>query len=82
MYLIEHWGGVFEASHDYHIISTDASQTNVKVLKKFDAWDFENCFGIGQRLPYINGDYLTTQSRAWCKSWGSITSEFFVTISL
>ncbi|XP_065647462.1 uncharacterized protein LOC100205261 isoform X2 [Hydra vulgaris] len=72
---IGRWGGVFSAPAKYNISSTNAQQTNVKILKKFDDWQFGGG-SIDQRLPYISGFTITTSmdvSTSYWDSWGSLT---------
>nr|XP_047135037.1 uncharacterized protein LOC100199215 isoform X2 [Hydra vulgaris] len=69
------WGGVFSAPAKYNISSTNAQQTKVKVLQKFDDWQFGSR-SIDQRLPYISGYTITTSlivSTSAYDSWGSLT---------
>ncbi|XP_047135033.1 uncharacterized protein LOC100209306 isoform X2 [Hydra vulgaris] len=69
------WGGVFSAPARYNISSTNAQQTNVEVLKKFDDWEF-GTRSINKRLPYVSGYTITTSldvSTNYWDSWGSLT---------
>ncbi|XP_065651532.1 zinc metalloproteinase-disintegrin-like ohanin [Hydra vulgaris] len=69
------WGGVFSAPLKYDLSSTNAEQTNVSIVKKFDEWEFDPA-GIDKRLPYISGSLITTSGyiSSSGKTWGSLTN--------
>ncbi|XP_057304821.1 uncharacterized protein LOC130641845 isoform X1 [Hydractinia symbiolongicarpus] len=66
-----YWGGVFEATNRYEVDSSNENQKDVKIIKKFNNWEF-NSNGIEQRLPYLQGHRLTT-SGSTKNHWGTIT---------
>ncbi|XP_047134956.1 intelectin-2 isoform X2 [Hydra vulgaris] len=69
------WGGVFSAPMKYDLSSTNAKQTNVNLVKKFDEWKF-GYKSIDQRLPYVSGSLITTARgiSSVDEIWGSLTN--------
>ncbi|XP_047134964.1 zinc metalloproteinase-disintegrin-like ohanin isoform X1 [Hydra vulgaris] len=69
------WGGIFSAPVEYDLSSTNAKQTDVSIVKKFDEWEFGSK-SIGQRLPYVSGSLITTAEHISSKHeiWGSLTN--------
>nr|XP_047134262.1 uncharacterized protein LOC100206071 [Hydra vulgaris] len=68
------WGGVFSAPAVYDLSSTNNKQTNVKLLEKFDDWEFGSQ-SIGQRVPYVSGYFITTSKSVLSSTWGSLTDK-------
>lgn len=67
------WGGIWSAPITYKI-DTTSSQADVKLTKKFDNWP-ETSKGIGNRVPHIIKNWLTTQTKM--NSWGSIAGNVY-----
>ena len=66
------WGGIWIAPIAYKFDKSSASQTNLKLIKKFDKWTLGSD-AIANRMPHIVGNRLTTQTGE--TKWGSITGE-------
>jgi len=72
--LIDRWGGIWEVDRSYTFTAKTNGQTNVKLLKKFDNWKYQNN-GIEKRMPWISGAKLTTSASATSNWWGTITGK-------
>jgi len=70
--LTDRWGGIWEADRSYMFTAKTNDQTNVKLLRKFDNWKY-NDYGIEKRMPWISGTRLTTSESATDNPWGTIT---------
>ena len=68
------WGGIWQANKDYSFLATTNQQTNVKLITKFDDWQYSDN-GIEQRMPWISGARLTTSKSAVRHWWGSVTGQ-------
>jgi len=64
------WGGIWSAPLVYKFDTTSSSQTDVKLVKKFDKWT-QGRKTIQNRMPHIIGNWLTTHTKK--NEWGSIT---------
>ena len=62
------WGGIWQANKDYSFLATTNQQTNVKLITKFDDWQYSDN-GIEQRMPWISGARLTTSKSAVRHWW-------------
>ncbi|XP_048584529.1 uncharacterized protein LOC5514577 [Nematostella vectensis] len=57
-----HWGGVWVAPRDYSFMSLDNSQTNVQLVKRFDAWEPVWWKGINDRMPWFYSDGIENKA--------------------
>ena len=67
--LLGRWGGIWIAPISYNFDTFSSSQTDVKLIKKFDEWT-PGSRTIANRMPHIIENWLTTQTRK--DRWGSI----------
>ncbi|XP_068727258.1 uncharacterized protein [Montipora capricornis] len=66
------WGGIWRAPRDYTFVALNNKQTNVKLLKRFDNWKYDD-YGIEKRMPWISGAKLTTsQNATGDRQWGTL----------
>lgn len=66
------WGGIWRAPRDYTFVAVNNKQTNVKLLKRFDNWKYDD-YGIEKRMPWISGAKLTTSRNATGdRQWGTL----------
>ena len=69
-YFLGRWGGIWSAPIAYKFDTTSSSQTDVKIVKKFDKWT-PGRKTIQNRMPHIIENWLTTHTKR--NEWGSIT---------
>ncbi|KAK3716436.1 hypothetical protein QZH41_016844, partial [Actinostola sp. cb2023] len=68
----DRWGGIWEADRSYTFTATTNGQTNVKLVKKFDNWNYADN-GIEKRMPWVSGARFTTSRDAYSSWYGTIT---------
>ncbi|XP_031572100.1 uncharacterized protein LOC116306186 isoform X2 [Actinia tenebrosa] len=75
------WGGIWQADRSYTFTATTNAQTNVKLIKKFDDWDYADN-GIEKRMPWIKRiprikfGMLTTSGDPFLNYWGTIAAPY------
>ena len=56
-------------------MAVNNKQTNVKLLKRFDNWKYDD-YGIEKRMPWISGAKLTTSRNATGdRQWGTLIGD-------
>ena len=72
------WGGVWFAPRRYSFVDETGSQTDVRLVRRFDKWDYKDT-GIERRMPWLRaegGDHsvLTTTAKQGIHWWGTLAS--------
>ncbi|KAK3698442.1 hypothetical protein QZH41_010011 [Actinostola sp. cb2023] len=57
-----HWGGVWSAPRQYSFMATSKYQTDVKLLKKFDNWDWSWWKSVQNRMPWFDAHGSTKKA--------------------
>ncbi|XP_074645823.1 uncharacterized protein LOC141902080 [Tubulanus polymorphus] len=68
------WGGIWQAPRDYTFLSKNNQQIKVRLIRKFDDWNYGDD-SIEERMPWISGARLTTSTNSRNNWWGTITGD-------
>lgn len=74
-----HYGGVWTANGDYSFVKKDNSQTNIRLDKKFDNWEYVTENGIMSRMPWYSstagsGCGIITTDDGLGNWWGTLVA--------
>ena len=72
------WGGVWLAPRHYSFVDETGSQTEVRLVRRFDLWTYGDR-GIGWRMPWLKFEFrdnvvLTTSKTSGSRVWGTLAS--------
>ncbi|KAF0309461.1 hypothetical protein FJT64_019411 [Amphibalanus amphitrite] len=71
----QRWGGIWFAPRQYSFVDETGDQTQIRLVRKFDSWDYEDS-GIEKRMPWLRAldefTVLTTTGTARGGRWGTL----------